>query len=169
MTKSQDLILIGKIVNAHGIRGDVKIKSFTVTPTDICKYTPILKSDSTELKIKLRSAGSSDIVIASIDGINDRTTAETYKGCELYTPKSSIIDDKNEILLSDFIGWNVKNDNNQVLGKVINIYNFGAGDILEIQLDNSSKTAMMSYNKDSVLAENKDERYIKIDTDHLLA
>ena len=169
MTKSQDLVLIGRIINAHGIRGDVKIKSFTVKPADICKYTPILKSDGTEIKIKLRSANSSDIVIASIDGINDRTTAETYKGYELYTPKSSIINDENEILLSDFIGWDVKDNNNQALGKVVNIYNFGAGDILEIQLNESSKLAMMSYNKDSVLNENKNERYIKIDTDHLLA
>lgn len=170
MTKSaNDMVLIGKIVNAHGIRGDVKIKSFTVNPSDVCTYSPILKSDGSELKIKVRSTGTSDIVIASIDGVNDRTTAETYKGCELYTPKSAILDDESEILLSELVGWDVKNTANHVLGHIVNIYNFGAGDILEIQLSDSGKMAMMSYNKDSVLDENKNERYIKIDSDHLLA
>ena len=171
MAKSAtDMVLIGKIVNAHGIRGDVKVKSLTVTPADVCSYTPILKSDGTELKIKLRSAGNSDIVIAHIDGVDDRTSAETLKGCELYTPKSSILSDESEILLSDLIGWDVRdNKSNNVLGRIVNIYNFGAGDILEIQLSDSGKMAMMSYNKNSVLMENKNERYIKIDSDHLLA
>ena len=169
MTKSQDLVLIGKIVNAHGIRGDVKIKSFTVTPSDICSYTPILKSDRTELKLKLKSTSSSDIVIASIDCVNDRTTAENYKGCELYTLKSSILNDESDVLLSDLIGFDICDIKNNNLGKVINIYNFGAGDILEIELNNDHKKAMISYNKDAILDLNKTEGYIKIDTDHLLA
>ena len=168
MTISTDMVLIGKIVNAHGIRGDVKIKSFTVEPSDICSYKPILKSDGTELKLKFKSENS-DIVIAGIDGVNDRTTAETLRGCDLYTPKSSIINDESEILMSDFIGWDARNSDNVSLGTVVNIYNFGAGDILEIQLNNSEKTAMLSYNKYSILDENKNERFIKIDTDHLLA
>ena len=169
MTTSADMVLIGKIVNAHGIKGDVKVKSMTTIPSDVCTYTPILKADGTELKIKLRSANDSDIVIASIDGVRDRTTAESFKGCELYTLKSSILQDEGELLLSDLIGFCVCDAENNQIGKVVNIYNFGAGDILEIKLDTCDKLAMISYNKYAILDQNKTKGYIKIDTDHLLA
>ena len=117
---TSDKVLIGKIVNAHGIKGDVKVKSFTMNPADVCSYTPLLKSDDSELKIKLRSAGNSDVIIAHIDGVNDRTTAEGLKGTEIFTLKSSIIDeDSDEILLSDLIGFKILNNDSKEIGEVV--------------------------------------------------
>ncbi|MBR1545095.1 MAG: 16S rRNA processing protein RimM, partial [Alphaproteobacteria bacterium] len=85
---TSDKVLIGKIVNAHGIKGDVKIKSFTMVPSNLCTYTPLLKADGSELKIKLKSPANSDVIIAHIDGIDDRTSAEFLKGTEIFTLKS---------------------------------------------------------------------------------
>ncbi|MBQ8660505.1 MAG: 16S rRNA processing protein RimM [Alphaproteobacteria bacterium] len=167
---TSDKVLIGKIVNAHGIKGDVKVKSFTMNPADVCSYTPLLKSDDSELKIKLRSAGNSDVIIAHIDGVNDRTTAEGLKGTEIFTLKSSIIDeDSDEILLSDLIGFKILNNNSKEIGEVVDILNYGAGDILEIQLYGREKTALLSYNENSIIDQNNEQGTLKIDTEHLLA
>ena len=167
---TSDTVLIGKIVNAHGIKGDVKVKSFTMNPADVCSYTPLLKSDDSELKIKLRSAGNSDVIIAHIDGVNDRTTAEGLKGTEIFTLKSSIIDeDSDEILLSDLIGFKILNNDSKEIGEVIDILNYGAGDILEIRLYGREKTALLSYNENSIIDQNNEQGTLKIDTEHLLA
>ncbi len=167
---TSDKVLIGKIVNAHGIKGDVKVKSFTMNPADVCSYTPLLKSDDSELKIKLRSAGNSDVIIAHIDGVNDRTTAEGLKGTEIFTLKSSIIDeDSDEILLSDLIGFKILNNDSKEIGEVVDILNYGAGDILEIQLYGRGKTALLSYNENSIIDQNNEQGTLKIDTEHLLA
>ena len=167
---TSDKVLIGKIVNAHGIKGDVKVKSFTMNPADVCSYTPLLKSDDSELKIKLRSAGNSDVIIAHIDGVNDRTTAEGLKGTEIFTLKSSIIDeDSDEILLSDLIGFKILNNDSKEIGEVVDILNYGAGDILEIRLYGREKTALLSYNENSIIDQNNEQGTLKIDTEHLLA
>ena len=94
---TSDKVLIGKVVNAHGIRGDVKIKSFTTIPSDLCNYTPLLKADGTEIKVQLKSPAKSDVIIANIEGIKDRNEAEAIKGMEIYTLKSSITDDEDDI------------------------------------------------------------------------
>ena len=166
---TSEKVLIGKIVNAHGKKGDVKIKSFTTIPADLCKYNPLLKFDDTELKIKLRSPANSDVIIAHIEGIDDRTTAETLKGTEIYTPKSSIIDEKGgEILLSDLIGFKILDENSSEIGTVADILNYGASDILEIQLYGKEKTALLSYNDNSIIEQNNKQRFLEIDTEHLL-
>ena len=165
---TSDKVLIGKIINAHGIKGDVKMKSFTTTPSDLCKYSPLLKKDDSELKIKLKSVNS-DVIIAHIENIDDRNLAESLKGTEIFTLKSSIIDEKNnEILISDLIGFKVLDNNSNEIGTITNIFNHGAGDILEIQLYKKEKTALLSYNKYSILEQNNKQGFLKIDTEHLL-
>ncbi len=166
---TSEKVLIGKIINAHGIKGDVKVKSFTTVPADLCKYIPLLKSDNTELKIKLKSPANSDVIIAHIEGVNDRTIAENLKGTEIYTLKSSIIDEENgELLLSDLIGFKILDKNSSEIGTVADILNYGAGDILEIQLYGKEKNALLSYNKYSIIEQNNNQRFLKIDTEHLL-
>lgn len=166
---TSDKVLIGKIVNAHGIKGDVKIKSFTMNPADVCTYSPLLKTDGSELKVKLRSSANSDVIIAHIEGVDDRTTAEGLKGLEIYTPKSSIIDEESDdILLSDLIGFKVLDNNDTEIGVVADTLNYGAGDILEIQLYGKEKSALLSYNDYSIIDQNNEQGFLKIDTEHLL-
>ncbi len=166
---TQELILIGKIVAAHGIKGDVKVKSYTTIPTDFFNYTPIMNKDRAEIKIKLKSSNNSDVLIATIEDVKDRNTSETFKGVELFTFKSSIInEDENEILFSDLIGFKIIDDNNNEIGSVFDIQNYGGGDILEIKLINNEKTALISYNDASIIELNTKKGFIKIDQQHLL-
>lgn len=163
-----DKILVGKIYDAHGIRGLVKIKSFTENPISVCDYSPITDEVGNVYKIQLKSKGKSDIIIAAINDISDRTVAETLKGTMLYAPRSSIIDNEEDVLVSELDNFKVIDANGTLIGKVEGTFNYGAGDILEIETEGSNKTALLSINEYSVLEINKEKEYIKIDREHLL-
>lgn len=163
-----DKILVGKIYDAHGIRGLVKIKSFTENPISICDYSPLTDNNGNVYNIQLKSQGKSDIIIVAINDISDRTTAETLKGTMLYAPRSSIIDNEEDVLISELDNFKVLDNDNNLIGKVEGTFNYGAGDILEIEINGSDKTALLSINEYSVTEINKEKEYIKIDREHLL-
>lgn len=163
-----DKILVGKIFDAHGIRGLVKIKSFTENPVAICDYSPLTDESGKEYKIQLKSKGKSDIIIVAINDISDRTTAETLKGTMLYASRSSIIDNEEDVLISELDNFKVMDDKDNIVGTVLGTFNYGAGDILEIEIEGSDKTALLSINEYSVHEINKEKEYIKIDREHLL-
>ena len=163
-----DKILVGKIYDAHGIRGLLKIKSFTEDPVSICDYSPLTDDKGNVYNIQLKSKGKSDIIIVAINDISDRTTAETLKGTMLYANRDSIVDNNEDVLVSELENFNVLDANDTLIGKVDGTFNYGAGDILEIELSGTDKTALLSINKDSVFEINKEKEYIKIDREHLL-
>lgn len=168
MTQALKNILVGKIVAAHGIKGCIKIKSYTVPPTAICEYSPLIDTTGKEYKISLKSAGKNDVIIVSIDDINDRNAAELLKGIELYTPRSSVIDNDEDLLIPELIDFKVIDNKEKEIGKIINVLNYGAGSILEVEIIGVEKTALLSMNKDSVIEINNKKGYIKIDREHLL-
>jgi len=146
MTKK---ILIGKISSVFGIRGEVKILSHCRNPADIEKYKLFDKNDR-EFKIKISnknkaSIGSSGsggvILIAKISGINDRNEAEKLRGTELFTDRADfkkIAED--EFYQVDLIGLNVIDDSEKNIGKVVNVMDFGAGTMLEIEFIQADST-----------------------------
>ena len=158
-------ILVAKIISVHGIKGAVKIQTFTCKPKDIFKYAPLYDADDNEYNLKFVGTAKNDTVIAKINDINDRNIAENLKGIELFATRNKITN-KDEILFNDLIGFTITS-NNEIIGIVTNILNYGAGDILEIT-KNSGKTALISFNKYSIKNVNKNKQEIEIDKQHLV-
>ena len=138
-------ILIGKINSAFGIKGEVKIISYCQYPSDIEKYK-LFDKNNCELKLKIsnknkavigsNSSGGA-ILIAKIHGIEDRNAAEKICGAEIFTDRNDfkkISDD--EFYQVDLIGLNVIDSCGSKVGKVLNVMDFGAGSMLEIEFDN---------------------------------
>lgn len=128
-------VLLGQIVSVHGIRGDVIVRSFTQVPEDIAAYGAL--SDATGTRFyKLRVVRASDKgVVARIDGINDRTAAEALRGCELYIDRARLpATEEAEFYHADLIGLTAELADGTTYGKVAAVQNFGAGDLLEIEL-----------------------------------
>ncbi|MBN1324697.1 MAG: 16S rRNA processing protein RimM [Alphaproteobacteria bacterium] len=120
-------ILIGKIVAAQGLGGDVRVQTFTSEPSDL----QTLKIENIDLKF-IRTAGR-DVAICKISGINDRNAAEELRGTELFINRESLPALPNgEYYQTDLIGMTVI-INGEEQGKVESIQNFGAGDILEME------------------------------------
>ena len=87
---SGDLLLMGVIVGVHGIRGEVKIKTFSESPDTIAAYGALRSKSGTEkFKIK-RHRVAKGVVVAKLIGVNDRNAAEALKGTELFLPRDRL-------------------------------------------------------------------------------
>lgn len=127
-------ILIGKITAPHGIKGAVKIISFAEKPIDIFKYNVFDKNNNI-INIKRIGTLNNGMFISQIDNIKDRNEAEKLRNVELFINRSDLEELKeNEFYIDDLIGMIVKSDKED--GLIKNVYNYGAGDVLEIEWKN---------------------------------
>jgi 16S rRNA processing protein RimM len=135
-TQATRLLCIGKIIGAHGIRGEVKIHSFTENPEMLAHYTPITdKAGKRQFKIKVRSIKES-VLIASLEGVKDRNEAELLRQTELYIPRDILpeIEEENTFYIEDLKGLKVLTaDAKEEYGIVKDIYNYGASDLIAIE------------------------------------
>lgn len=144
-------ILIGKIVAPQGIRGDVRVQTYTAHPNDFQKLTVLSdKFDSVDFKFIRRLNPTSDVIIAHITGFDDRTSVEELRGTTLFVSRDALPDVRDgEYYQADLIGFDVF-QNGKKIGIVDCFQNFGAGDIIE--LDNGD---MISFANVVVDMENK--------------
>lgn len=145
--KELNKILVGKIVAPQGIRGEVRVQTYTQNPTDLKTlklYSDKLADNSFHFVRQLNP--KSTVVIAKIDGVNDRNAAELLRGIELFIDRADLPELKDgEYYQADLIGMKVVR-NDLVLGVVDNIQNYGGGDILE--LDNGDLISFVGADVD---------------------
>ena len=147
--KTDGRVCLGVIVGAHGIRGEVKVRSFTADAADIGAYG-VLTDKSGQKCFAVKVVGhSKDDLRVKIDGCNDRNQAEALRGTELFVERGVLPETEDEeFYQADLVGLEVKTESDKVVGKVVAFYNFGAGDIIEIQI--GQKLEMLPFNKDFV-------------------
>jgi len=155
-------VLVGAVASAHGVKGQVKIKFFSENWEALLKRNDF--SDASGSKsFKLKKHGvTNGLVIVAIDGIDDRNVAEKLKGTELYAPAPDKKTNKsNQWSYGELTGLEARLGNNQPYGKIIGVYNFGAGDIIEIELTDG-KTEMLPLAEEFVGAVNVAEGYVVV-------
>jgi len=132
------LILVGVIAGPHGVRGDVKIKSFTQDPCDIARYTLTDRTGTRRFSVKQRGMVRG-LVVASINAMTDRNAVEALKGQELYVSRDALPPPVDEqFYIADLIGLAAISPQGENLGRVTQVLNFGASDILEIAAPDGS-------------------------------
>lgn len=162
-TDKQDTVQLGQIGAAHGIKGEVRIKSFTDAPLDITTYGP-LQTNRADLEIIItKSRLSKGLVIATLKDITDRNQAEALNGVKLFTDGENLetLEDEDEFYHSDLIGLQARDESGAEIGTLINIDNYGAGDILELKLTNG-KTELLPFSKKIAPEINLAEKYLTI-------
>jgi 16S rRNA processing protein RimM len=146
------LICIAEISGAHGLRGEVRLRSFAANPSDIEGYAPLLAEDgarSYEIA-SLRPAGAKpDLFIARLVGITDRHMAEALAGARLHARHEQLAQGltEQEFLHADLIGCRVEGENGEEYGKIVAVQNFGAGDLLEIALRDAGRTEFVPFTR----------------------
>ncbi len=157
------LICLGVVLGAHGLRGAVRIKSFAMNASDIAAYGP-LQSDDGAMRFALTVRGvSRGAVLAELEGINRREAAEALKGTRLYVPREALpTTDENEFYHTDLIGLAAHTADGEVYGVVKSINNHGAGDVIEIERDNT-QSKFLPFSRDIVPVINLAEGYLTID------
>jgi 16S rRNA processing protein RimM len=127
------LICVAEVTSVHGVKGEVKLKSFTSTPGDVARYTPLFDEKGVkEFFITPRSTNG-EMLIVGIKGVSDRNAAEKLRGLKLFTPRSKLPKPKKGVFyFADLKGLKAV-QNGKDFGKVTDVMNFGAGDIIEIK------------------------------------
>ena len=145
MGTPRDQVLVGVIVGAHGIKGEVKLKSFTSEPSSIGRYGPLQTSLGQQFEITRLKAAKDDF-IASLKGVADRNEAEALKGTELFVARKKLPKLKtHEAYAHDLMGLDVVLENGSKLGKLVGMPNYGAGDLLEVAVDGNSETVLIPF------------------------
>jgi 16S rRNA processing protein RimM len=116
------------------VQGAVRIKSFTEAPEDVARYGP-LADDTGGRHFELRLIGAGKgVLIARLSGVEDRNQAEALRGLRLYLPRVALPQpDAEEFYHADLIGLEAVLGNGTPIGRVRAIYDFGAGDTLELE------------------------------------
>src|ERR1044071_417168 len=126
-------ICVARIGAAHGVRGAVKLWTFTEDPLAVQSYGPLMTKDGARQFEIANVRAAKDHLVATFKGIATRNDAEKLNGIELYVPREKLPDiDDDEYYHADLIGLSAVNAANEPLGRVVGIHNFGAGDIIEI-------------------------------------
>jgi len=148
---SDDYICLGVITGAQGIKGEVKLKSFTQEPLGIGDYGSLFdKTGAVKFKIKSLRA-TNKAIIAKFAGINDRNAAEALIHQELYVLRTALPKaGDDEYYYSDLVGLEARTPEGDVIGTVEAVHNFGAGDLLEIKLARTQQTEMIAFTGDAV-------------------
>ncbi len=145
-------ICLGVVAGAHGVRGLVKIKSFTETPGDLIAYGPLSDEAGTrrfEIAVKGMAKGA---VLASIAGIGDRDAAQALKGTGLYVARAALPapEDEEDYYHADLVGLLAEGLDGEQIGKVTAVHNFGAGDLLEIARGEDGGDILIPFTKAAV-------------------
>src|SRR5882724_13485841 len=131
MSPSQ--ICVARIGAAHGVRGEVKLWTFTEDPLAVKTYGPLVTKDGARQFEVTHAREAKGHLVATLKGIATREDAERLNGLELYIAREKFpATDENEYYHADLIGLAAVTPANEPLGRVIAIHNFGAGDIIEI-------------------------------------
>ena len=157
-------LLMGRIGAAHGIKGEVRIQSFTEEPLALKDYGP-LGTNKPGLVIEIETArATTNVLVARLKGITSRTAAEKLNGVELYVERDKLpAPDDDDFYHADLIGLDARIGDGTVLGKVTAIPNFGAGDLIEVRDERSGDTFLYPFTKAVVPSIHLAEGYLVIE------
>ena len=147
-----DLVLVGEFGRAHGLKGEVRLKSHTGNPQAIAGYRPLNASNGNTYSLKnVRPApgGAPDLLIAVVEGITTREAAEALNRVQLHVERDRLPspEDEDEFLLADLIGLSVQNEAGETVGTIVAVPNYGGGDLLEIAPAQKGPTALLPFTK----------------------
>jgi 16S rRNA processing protein RimM len=148
---SGDRVLLGVVAAPHGVRGLVRIKSFTEDPMAVAAYGPLSdEAGKKEYRVEALSAARG-AVLARIEGVADRTAAEALRGLRLYVERERLPPaGEREWYEADLIGLAAVDRDGRSWGKVIAFHDFGAGSMMEVSGGPSTTTAMLPFTDEAV-------------------
>lgn len=136
-------VLLGAVIGAHGLKGEVRVKTFTANPETLGVYGPLHTEDGRRFTITHARANKPDEAIVRFAEIADRNAAESLKGTELFVSRSTLPAVKDEEFYhADLIGLRAEDGEGRVLGAVAAVHNFGAGDVIEIRRDDGDSVLL---------------------------
>lgn len=128
------LIQVGRVAGAFGVKGEVRITTFTAEPLALVDYKTLLREDGSPALTLVGGRAAKGGVVVRAKEIETREQAEAARGLKLYIPRAVLPepDDEDEFYVADLIGLDVVSLEGDLLGRVRSVRDFGAGDLLEV-------------------------------------
>jgi len=140
-------VLLGVVIGAQGLKGEVKVKTFTESPEKLGAYGPLSTKDGKRFAVKAVRAAKDSAVVA-LEGVDDRNAAEALKGAELFVARAMLpATGANEFYYADLVGLRAEDTEGRAMGTVRALHNFGAGDVIEILRDDGDEV-FLPFSKD---------------------
>jgi 16S rRNA processing protein RimM len=150
--ESAKRVCLGRAVGARGLKGEVRIKTFTEEPLAIGNYGP-LQDEAGKRSFEISTVkAAKDGVVARMKGISSREEADALKGVEFYVDRARLPEqgDDSTFYYDELIGLVAIDDNGSALGQVVAVQNFGAGDLLEVRPATGGATVLVPFTKEIV-------------------
>jgi 16S rRNA processing protein RimM len=164
MTKLENPVQMAVIGAPHGIKGEVRVKTFTADPLALGDYGPLFAKDGRAFDVvDIRPANT--VVVVRFKQIRDRNAAEALTGTELFIDRSALPDEseEGEFYHADLVGLAVRDETGAEIGKVAAVQNFGGGDILELAMV-GRKGVLIPFTQAAVPVVDVTGGFIEIDT-----
>lgn len=156
-----DLILVGRVAGAFGVKGEVRITSFTADPLALVGYETLLREDGRTALTLTGGRPAKGGVVARAKEIATREEAEALRGLKLHVPRSTLPEpDEDEFYIHDLIGLEVVSPAGESVGRVKSVRDFGAGDLLEVAPAGGGETWWLPFTREAVPEVQMDARRI---------
>ena len=145
------LVLVARVSGAFGVRGEVRIRTYTDNPLAVLNFRRLLRANGQDALTLVSGRSFKDGLIARAKEIATKEEADGLKGLELYAPRSAMPPpEEDEFYLADLVGLRTETPDGVQLGVVKAVHNFGAGDILEIEPPGRKATWMVAFTAENV-------------------
>jgi 16S rRNA processing protein RimM len=147
-----NLVLLGEFGRAHGLNGEIRLKSYTGDPQAIAGYGALLTADGRTLtlaEVRPAPGTSPDMLIARVTGVSGRTAAEALNRVALFVPRARLAapEDEDEVYAADLIGATALDEAGTLIGTIVAVPNYGGGDLLELRSPGGGATALLPFTK----------------------
>ncbi|MCT8161972.1 ribosome maturation factor RimM [Pseudoruegeria sp. SHC-113] len=143
---SDQKICVGAIAGAFGVQGEVRLKSFCAEPSDIAEYGPLSTEDGSQRFTVTITRPVKNGFAARLGGVATKEEADALKGVQLYADRDALPDlPDDEYYHTDLIGLTVLDTGGTELGKVINVLNHGASDLLELKPAGVAESVLLPF------------------------
>ncbi len=146
-----DLVVVGVILGAHGVRGDVRVKSFTADPEALFEYAPFLSDRGEILIAPVRARPAKDHFIVSPENHRQKEEWDAMKGTKLHIPRAELPPtEADEFYIEDLVGLDVFAGGETAIGRVKAVLNHGASDLIEVQPKSPGKPVLVPFTVEDV-------------------
>ncbi len=149
MREQDRLVLVGAFGAPQGVRGEIRVKSFTSEPRAIGAYGALTDAGrSRAFAFEHLRRLKDDMLVVKVKGVDTREAAAALTGVEIFARREQLPPpEADEFYYADLVGLEAVTPEGKRLGRVASLTNYGAGDILEIAPDDRSEEILVPFTK----------------------